>query len=71
MLKCVLRRKVNKALTSEDDDRRDMDGDGVISAISYDATFLDAGDLLGGYFDLSGSRSSATFETPEEVDGYG
>ena len=40
----------------------DIDGDGQISAISYDATFLDAGDLLVGYFDLSQSENLVDFK---------
>jgi penicillin amidase len=44
----------------------DIDGDNQISAISYDATFLDAGDLLGGYFDLSQSQDLAGFKEAQK-----
>jgi penicillin G amidase len=44
----------------------DIDGDGQISAISYDATFLDAGDLLGGYFDLSQSENLVGFKEAQK-----
>ena len=39
----------------------DVDGDGVVSGISFDATFLDAEDLLGAYFELAGARTMDEF----------
>ena len=35
----------------------DVDGDGVVTGISFDATFLDAEDLLGAYFRLAEAQT--------------
>ena len=43
----------------------DLNGDGIISGISFDATFLDSGDVLGGLFGLSAAGDLAEFRAAQ------
>ena len=45
----------------------DVDGDGVISGVSYDTTILDVGDLLGSYFALADSDSLNSFRAAQRT----
>lgn len=43
----------------------DTDGDGVISGISFDATYLDAGDMLGGLYGMGTAQNLDEFRAAQ------